>query len=329
MKSAKNLYVIFTLTFAMVLLTSCISMSGISPTSHLLDVNKLKAGKAIESFEQNMPWPKEDWWKSYHDAQLDLLISQAISGNPNLRIAYNRLTLVEAYRVGAHAALLPNVGADASSGLERFTAKQFVPLPWAGNTYWNNQATTSLSYDLDLWGGKQSAWKAYIDEAKASAAEVQQVKLSLITAVVREYVQLSIAYELSDIANQRLLLRQKRISLAHRALSGGIGTRINVVEAEMPLSLIRGQIEIINKHIELIKNEIAAISGQGPGAGSLITRPVILFNTQISLPSDLPANLISHRPDLLANRWHMEAASKDIESSLIRWISSDRIWASN
>ena len=310
-----NIGVIYTLTLSMLLLTSCINMSGIFPVSQTKNANALKAEKAFSSAEKNVTWPEESWWESYNDPQLDQLIRQTISGNPSLRIAENRATLAQAYIVGAHAALLPSVGVDASTGLERFTARQFVPAPWAGHADWNNQITTNLAYDLDLWGSKQSVWKGYIDEAKASQAEVQQVKLSLITSVVRNYIELSIAYELRDIANERLSLREKNFDIAHRALTGGIGTEINMIEAEIPLSTIRGQVEIINKRIVLIGNQISGISGQGPDAGLEITRPKMIFNASIGLPSLLPANLIGRRPDLLANRWRIKAAANDIESA--------------
>jgi len=315
MQNSINISVKVILATLMFFLTSCINMSGIVPVSQTKNTQILKAEKALSGTEQTATWPEESWWKSYHDKQLDQLISKTISGNRSLRIAEDRVRLAQAFIVGAHAALLPRVGFDASTGLERFTAEQFVPAPWAGHADWNNQITTTLAYDLDLWGSKESVWKAFIGEAKAREAEVQQVKLSLITAVVRDYIELSIAYELRDIAYERLSLRQKRLSIERQALTGGIGTEINMLEAEMPLSTIRGQIEIINKRIELIENQIAAITGQGPDAGLEITRPKILFNATIGLPSLLPADLIGRRPDIVANRWRIEATSNDIDSA--------------
>ncbi len=315
MKAYLNVKVICTLTLATLFLTSCINMSGISPASNPQNANELKAGKAIANAAHNIPWPQEAWWKRYHDAQLDALISQTISGSPNLRLAEARVALAQSFTVSTHAAVLPSVGANASTGRERFTARQFIPPPWAGNSDWSNLATSSLAYDLDLWGRKQSIWKATIDEAKASEAEVQQVKLTLITAVVCNYIQLSIAYEFRDISYERLALRQKELDIARRALNAGVGTELAVIEAEMPLSIIRVQIEAIDQHIALIGNQIAAMSGQGPGAASEIKRPKVLFNATIGLPDELPANLIGRRPDILAHRWHMEAAAKDIESA--------------
>lgn len=296
-------------------LPGCVSMSGIFASSQPKNANTLQAGKAISNVPHDMPWPNETWWKAYHDTQLDAFISQTITGNPNLRVAQARVALSQAYTDSMHAEMLPNIGADVSTGREHFTERQFIPPPWAGHSDWNNKATASLAYDLDLWGSKQSQWKSYVDETAASAAEVQQVKLILVTAVVRNYVQLSTEYALRDIAEERLALSQQRLSIARRSLTAGLSTAMAVTEAETPLPMIRAHIESIDQRIALTKNQLAALSGQGPGAGDSIIRPTISLNATVGLPDQLPANLIGRRPDVLAHRWHIEAASQNIDSA--------------
>jgi NodT family efflux transporter outer membrane factor (OMF) lipoprotein len=262
-----------------------------------------------------MPWPEETWWKVYQDPQLDALVNKAVSGNPTLHMAQARVALSRAYAESMHAAMLPNVGADTSIVRERFTELQFIPPPWAGHSDWNNKATASLAYDLDLWGRKESIWRSAINETSATAAELQQVKLSLVTAIVRSYVQLSKEFALRDIAEERLALNQLRVSIARRGLAAGIGTEMTVTEAEIPLPMVRAQIEAVNEHIALLRNELAALSGQGPGAGDNIFRPAMVLDAAIGLPDELPANLIGRRPDVQAYRWKIEAASQQIESA--------------
>lgn len=300
---------------SMLVLPGCISMSGIFPSAKQQNPNTLEAGESIAAVPHDMPWPNETWWNTYHDPQLDQLVEATISGSPNLRLAQARLAMSQAYADSVHATTMPTVGADASVARERFTALQFIPPPWAGHSDWNNKVTASVAYDLDLWGSKQSLWKAYIDEAAASAVEVQQVKLTLVTAVVRNYVQLSRAYALRDIAEQRLSLSQQRLSITRRALAAGVGTEMAVTEAEVPLPMIKAQIESIDEHIALIRNQLAALSGQGPGAGDKIKRPSMQLDAPIGLPDHLPANLVGRRPDVLANRWRIEAASQNIASA--------------
>jgi NodT family efflux transporter outer membrane factor (OMF) lipoprotein len=296
------------------LLTGCVSMSGIAPQAKTVQANTLATGKTFAS-ASHIDWPAEDWWKAYHDPQLDALIVQAVSGSPTLRIAQARVTLAKAFADSMHAETLPNIGADASAVRERFTALQFIPPPWAGHSDWNNKATVSLAYDIDLWGRQESIWHASIDETHATEVEVQQVKLELVTAIVRSYTQLAMEFTLRDIAEKHLTQVKQRVAIAQRSLNAGIGTEMEITEAETPLPVARAQIEAIDARIGLLRNQLAALSGQGPGAGDAITRPAMTLEANFGLPDQLPANLIGRRPDVLAYRWRAEAAQQGIEGA--------------
>jgi outer membrane protein TolC len=54
--------------------------------------------------------------------------------------------------------------------------------------------------------------------------------------------------------------------------------------------------------------------GKGPDRGNEIGRPNILKPGAVALPSVLPAELLGRRPDLVAARWRVEAASKNIDA---------------
>jgi NodT family efflux transporter outer membrane factor (OMF) lipoprotein len=295
----------------MLLLTGCISMSGIFPQAKTKEANTLAPGKTIAA-AANMAWPKDDWWQSYQDPQLNSLVTQSINGSPTLRAAQARVALSQAYAQTMQAATLPLIGADISTTRERFTELQFIPQPWAGHTYWNNKATASLAYDLDLWGRQDSIWRASVKETQAVAAEKQQVKLALETATVSRYVQLAMEFALRDVAEEHAHEVEQLISIVNHSYAAGLSTKMEVYEAETPLPLARAQIEAIDGRISLLRNQLAALTGQGPGAGDTITRPKLLLDVATGLPEQLPASLIGRRPDVLAYRWRVEAAQDNI-----------------
>jgi NodT family efflux transporter outer membrane factor (OMF) lipoprotein len=70
----------------------------------------------------------------------------------------------------------------------------------------------------------------------------------------------------------------------------------------------------LDERIALARNTIAALMGAGPDRGLAIARPTATALTQVVLPSNVPAELIGRRPDIVAQRWRVEAASKDIAS---------------
>lgn len=311
----QGLWVKFAAASALLILQAgCVSMKGIEPKAQTIGANQLDAGASIAKAPA-IAWPNEDWWTAYRDPQLNALIAKTIAGSPTLRLAQARVALSRAYADSMHAETTPNIGADLSVARERFTALQFIPPPWGGNFDWNNKATVSLAYDLDLWGRQESIWRASVDESRAVAVEVQQVKLELIAAIVRSYVEMAMEYTLRDVAEERLAQIGQRVAIARRGLAAGIGTEMEVSEVETQLPMARAQLEVVNAHIALLRNQLAALSGQGPGAGEHIKRPALMLDAPIGLPDQLPANLVSRRPDVQAYRWRAEAAQQDIDGA--------------
>ena len=286
----------------MTMIAGCISTSGIESTSQPIHADTIGAGSII-AMSASMDWPTETWWSAYKDPQLESLISQTVSGSPTLRIAQIRVRLAQAFQDSRHADTLPNISTEGSFVREHFTERQFIPPPWAGHSDWNNQLTASLAYDLDLWGRQKSLWQASVSEVRATKIEVQQVRLELITTVVRTYIQLAMQYSLRDIAEAHLLQIKQRIAISKRSLFAGLGTEMEVTEAETPLPTLVAKIEAINSRIGLIQNQLAVLSGQGPEVGDTIKRPSMMLKVDIGLPDHLPANLIGRRPDILAYRW--------------------------
>ena len=298
----------------MLTLAACVSMSGINPKSQSTQAVAIKTGSAITS-AQHIEWPAVDWWKAYHDEQLNVIIQQAVIDSPTLRMAQGRVNLVQAYADSMHAETLPNISGDASAVRQQFTELQFIPPPSSGNWDWDNKMTANIAYDLDLWGRQESIWLASVNEANASKLEVQQVKLELVNAVTKSYIQLAMEYQLRDIAEEYLNELKQRISIKQRSMKAGLGTQADVIEAETPLPLARAKIEAVDERIKLLRNQLAALSGQGPGAGDGITRPTMTLQANVGLPDTLQANLVGRRPDVLAHRWHVEAAQQNIEGA--------------
>jgi NodT family efflux transporter outer membrane factor (OMF) lipoprotein len=289
-------------------------MSGIKPQADLKDSKSLDAGTSIASAALT-EWPNQDWWTIYQDPQLDSLVAKSITDSPTLKVANSRVALSQAYADSMHAETLPDLSLGGSISRERFTAEQFIPPPWAGSVSWNNSVTAKANYDLDLWDKQKNIWNAALDEKQATAIEAQQVKLELESALVRTYIQLQLQYNLRDVAQEDFGQINQRIAIARRALEAGIGTQMELSETETPLPLARARIEAIDGHISLLKNQLAALTGQGPGFGDSITRPTLVLDAPIGLPDNLPANLIGRRPDVLANRFHVEAAAKNIQGA--------------
>lgn len=120
-------------------------------------------------------------------------------------------------------------------------------------------------------------------------------------------------YALRDIAQANLEREQRIVHIAQRRYSAGLGTRLEVNESLTALSDALAQIEAITEAIALQTHQLAALAGQGPGAGDSITRPMMTLDGPVLLPDSLPAELVGHRPDVVAQRWRAESAAAEIK----------------
>ncbi|HEY4075118.1 MAG TPA: efflux transporter outer membrane subunit [Herbaspirillum sp.] len=296
-------------------LSACASMGNIHPHSQMQDPNALNAGTAIQRSATAIEWPKQQWWETLQDDQLNNLLTVALAGNPSLRVAEARVTQARAIAGIAQANTQPKAQADASINRELYSAHGTTPAPLAGNYAWRNQATLSGSYDLDLWGRNRDNLAAALDDVQLASAESQVARLTLETAIVRSYIQLSLQFEIQDIVRETLAQRKHILDITRRRQKAGLATEFDVTSIEQTLPVAQSDLEKASEAINLLRNQLAALSGKGPADGERITRPSLKLDRPIALPSALPAELIGRRPDIAAQRWRVEAADKRIDAA--------------
>jgi NodT family efflux transporter outer membrane factor (OMF) lipoprotein len=296
------------------IIAGCASPGNIAPQAHSNDPMSLDAGAAIRAADIDAQWPAADWWRTYHDPQLNRWVEAALAGNPTLAVAQARVRNAQSLAAINAAALAPQVNGSLSIQGQHWSDNVYYgPGPLADQTTWNNTGALSLSYHLDLWGRDKNAAEAALDLAHASAADARAAQLEIEANVVRTYIDMSMNYELLDIEKSTLAQQQQVADLANRRLKGGLGTQLEVSQAETPLPESERRIDALEEEIALGRNQLAALAGKGPGAGDTITRPQLALNGPAGLPSALPAELIGHRPDIVAARWTVAAQARGID----------------
>lgn len=289
-------------------------MGNIHPQSKALPANTLKTGNSIHDAKP-MAWPTEAWWEALGDAQLNKLVEAAIADNPTLKIAQARVRLAQSMAGVARSATLPQVNADASIDRQRFSSQGVAPPPIAGTWRWLSNAQVSMAYDLDLWGRDHDLLAAALNDTQVASAEAQASRLALETAVVRSYIQLWYEYALLDSVRDSLAQRERILDVTRRRYKAGLASAIDVTAVETTLPAGQREEERLEEAIALLRNQLAALIGKGPGDGETITRPALTLHGEVGLPSNVPADLVGRRPDIAAQRWRVEAAGHGIEAA--------------
>jgi len=304
-------------------------MQRTAQTDEIKSPSQFDLGKAIQSAKIDARWPATDWYSVYGDPQLNQWIERAKANSPSLALVQARLR--EARALAGQAASDEKPHIDGSAAVNRHNWPKngyYGPGDLGGNTTWDNTTSVTLSYNLDLWGSEMNSSLKALDRAHAAAADTRAAELDLEANIVRVYIDLAKNYALLDVAKQTLGQQQQIAQLAQRRLAGGIGTQLEVSQAQAPLPEAERQKELYQEAIDLSRDELSALAGQGPGAASLLRRPALSLASQWTLPSVIPAELIGRRPDVVAARWTIAANARAIDVSKAQFYPNINLLAS-
>jgi NodT family efflux transporter outer membrane factor (OMF) lipoprotein len=249
----------------------------------------------------------DEWWQSFGDRQLDALITRALSDNPGLAEAGTRLHAAQAQAALARSAQFPS--AKASGGETRLKIPSgFPPGLDAGASVWAGDLGASLAWDIDLWGKHADAFAQAEALRRAAGLDIQNARLLLTGSVVQAYIDLNRAYARADIALRAEAQRSNILDITRQRVAAGLDTRVELRQAEAQLLQARVALAQAQSAQALAVHELAALIGRGADEYPNIVRPTIDLNAGLPLPSALPVNLLSRRPDVIAARERVDAA---------------------
>lgn len=285
-------------------LSACITTPYTEPRQQPLTEANLGLDTRVSA-----PLPVQDWWTAFGDAQLDRLMQQAVANNPSLAQAMARVRQAQAMADVTRASLSPSISYDAQETRQHFSRNSEIPPPFADGTYWQGAQGLNLSWDLDFWGRQSSLLKQARSRTAAGTLDVASARLALSGAVVQAYVDLYRNYALADVAQRTLAQRQRIFDITRKRVAAGLDTNVELHEAEGSVPQAQVELKQAQAAVELDIHQLAALSGHGADVYAAIERPQLDPAVALPLPSALPADLLGRRPDVLAARDRIEAAS--------------------
>jgi NodT family efflux transporter outer membrane factor (OMF) lipoprotein len=295
------------------LLTSaCAAIPDLGPAPQAKEVQTYATQAAFQAPAAD--WPQSTWWTAYGDPQLSALITEALAGAPSLAQAEARLRQAEAIAQQIGASRLPQISADASVAAVKQSYNNGIP-PTFVPQGWNDtgRAALNFSYELDFWGRNRAAVAAATSEAEAARADVAQARVTLSTSVATAYADLVQLYAESASTERAIDVRTRTAELLSQRRAQGLENQGAVSHAEAGRAAEEAKLAAIAEAIALTKTAIAALLGQGPDRGLTIQAPQSPSLKPFGLPSNLQADLIGRRPDVLASRLRAEAAAQRID----------------
>ncbi|HAT7569841.1 TPA: multidrug resistance outer membrane protein MdtQ [Citrobacter werkmanii] len=266
-------------------------------------------------------WPDSQWWKAYHDPQLNALIDSTLRNSPDMQVAEQRIQLAEAQAKAVEAQDGPEIDFSADVERQRMSAEGLmgpfaITDPAAGTTgpwYTNGTFGLTAGWNLDLWGKNRAEVTARIGVVKAREAEREQTRQLLASGVSRLYWEWQTQAALKSVLTQIKNEQQNVINVDRQLYQNGITSSVEGVETDIDSSKTDQQLNDVNGKMKVIEARLSALTNSQSTVLKLHTSKLPTVESQ--LPSQLGYSLLARRPDLQAAHWYIESSLNSIDAA--------------
>lgn len=262
------------------------------------------------------------WWETFGDPDLNALEEKINISNQNVASAAANFLAARALVKQARAQYYPTVAVAPSITDARPSPAQFGGIkvsgpstPSSGSSFSvSSFASYSLPFDAswqpDFWGRVRNTVNANVLAAQASAADLENVRLTVQAEVAVDYFELRTQDALKQLFDQTVAGYRDSLDLTQIQLRAGIAsdeaveqaaTQLNTTQAaDTDLGILRAQFE----------HALAALVGQPASSFAVPIQP--LNSSSPSVPFAVPAQLLERRPDIAEQERLVAAANARI-----------------
>ncbi len=258
---------------------------------------------------------KGDWWSMFGDGQLNALEVQVDTANQSLRSAEANYQAAAAQVAFYRAAKAPTVGVAPFVGATRESTSQpyFNPTAINPNGYGDLSLPFSLNYEIDLWGRIRRTIAQAGDNAQASAADRENIRLSLHAELASDYFDLRAADGQKKLLDDTVVAYRRALQLTQDRYDGGAAPLSDVTQARTQLQAALVQSTDIDIQRAAYEHAIAILIGKAPAEVTLPRTPVTIQPPALpAVPGLLPAQLLERRPDIAEAERRVAAANEGI-----------------
>ena len=257
-----------------------------------------------------------NWWQSFNDPVLNQLLAESLANNQDLKIAIARIDDARATAGFAMSNHFPTLDANFAASKSRISQNSGKPNVNGNPVSKDFQFGLSAAYELDLFGKLSRADEAAKARLLAQEGTRGVVQSSLIANVAQTYFSLRAFDAQLALADATLKTRQENLRLQQKRYGAGSisASDLHLAEAETAASEINQvQAKLALNNVE---SALAVLLGRSSTAilQTDITRGANLeqLYQQVSMPTELPSDLLNRRPDLVYAEQNLVAANADV-----------------
>ena len=284
-----------------------------------------------------------DWWRFYRDPKLAVLLKQVEISNQTVAAAAASYEQARALVREAQAALFPTVTASytATHTHTGSGAGGFGGAGGGGNvTIFTPQLAST--WDLDVWGKVRRQIESNSSAAQASAADLDNAKLSAQAQLALAYFNLRAADSLRDLLERTVKEDKETLRIVQDKFNAGFCRRRRQ-QLRLGGGLRSAQALVLNAEAQALnvgvqraqfEHAIAMLIGRPPAELTIAT--YLLGGNIPRIPVAVPSTLLERRPDIAAAERTMQEENAligvavagyfpDITlSGVLQWIGTTR-----
>ena len=240
----------------------------------------------------------ERWWTTFHDAPLENLVTRAIDGNLDLKIAAARVREARAARGIAESAAHPQVDASGqysrtrrSNAVPPFNAATGSSSPFGSRTQNVFEAGFDAGWEIDLFGGVKHDVEAATAQVQAAEEGRRDVLVTLLADVARNYAELRGAQRQLDILGATVVSQRESLDIAKARFDAGLGTALDVERADGLLDTTMSRQPELERTAKHAIYRLGVLMGQGGASLAATLDTPQPIPAQPQLPVTLPSLL--------------------------------------
>jgi multidrug efflux system outer membrane protein len=285
---------------AIAALTPALAGCNVGPNYARPQVEQPSAFKS-QAATQPAPPITAEWWRLYHDPQLDQLIATANESNQTLRQAVATLDQARALTRVAASFQLPTVTADPSytrarSSANRPSAVTGTPVGKAA-TFNTWQIPFDLTYEIDVWGRVRRSVEASAAHDAATADDLAVVRLTVTTDVATDYYMLRALDAQTQILQETVTAFTEQVRVVSAQLRNGLVGPIDLYQAQAQLEATQAQLRDVQRARADVEHALAILCGKPAPSFSIAADP-LQEAAPPDVPVGLPGQLLTRRPDV-------------------------------
>ena len=283
-------------TLLCLILAGCATQMTTIPDTGLITQQTIIDGYKIDT----------EWWKTYHDENLDKLVDLALQNNIDLKksaITVNK-ALYEANLLGQN--LVPEfsgaLGASVSNNMK------------AGQTSHNYASELGVSYEIDLWRKLSSAASAQEWEYKATQLDMETTRLALINNVVDSYFHLVYLSQAIRVTEQNIDFYTQLLKIINNKFTSDKVDALEPLTAEKSLLAAKNSLMNLENNRKTVEQTLRNLLNIRPGEKLDIKMADILTTPSTGVDLNVPISALGLRPDVKAAEYRIQSSFLDWES---------------